>query len=245
MVLLDLTFLPFYFDLTFPVFFHSSVLMHPEHYTDLDNLDTVENNLRHSAKGSNDAYDVTHSLTHIVAEHGCSATACAAGKPRLLKNELDGKETNPIPTIGEMKELGEDVLNADNQKLMALVQTRQTSDLNDSEIRTTGVEAHRTDSVDGDVLSDLIDNAQAQLSNACHAVSNAAHSFALLRRSLEKQLMQDNRATTQTNGSEFPSSLEAGRSDLAKTQTSLAAALTSEAAGKNSYAQVTWAMRFQ
>ena len=37
--------------------------MHPEHYTDLDNLDTVENNLRHSAKGSNDAYDVTHSLT--------------------------------------------------------------------------------------------------------------------------------------------------------------------------------------
>ena len=63
MVLLDLTFLPFYFDLTFTVFFHSSVLMHPEHYTDLDNLDTVETNLRNSAKGRNDAYDVTHSLT--------------------------------------------------------------------------------------------------------------------------------------------------------------------------------------
>ena len=63
MVLLGLAFLPFYFDLTFPVFFHSSVLMHPEHYTDLDNLDTVETNLRHSAKGSTDAYDVTISLT--------------------------------------------------------------------------------------------------------------------------------------------------------------------------------------
>ena len=62
-VLLDLTFLPFYFNLTFAVFFHSSVLMHPEHYTDLDNLDTVESDLRHSAKGSNDANDVTHSLT--------------------------------------------------------------------------------------------------------------------------------------------------------------------------------------
>ena len=37
--------------------------MHPEHYTDLDNFDTVETNLRHSAKGSNDAYDVTDSLT--------------------------------------------------------------------------------------------------------------------------------------------------------------------------------------
>ena len=30
---------------------------------DLDNLDSVKNNLRHSAKGSNDAYDVTFSLT--------------------------------------------------------------------------------------------------------------------------------------------------------------------------------------
>ena len=37
--------------------------MHPEHYTDLDNLDSVENNLRHSAKGSLDTYDVTDSLT--------------------------------------------------------------------------------------------------------------------------------------------------------------------------------------
>ena len=57
------TFHPFYFDLTFPVFFHSSVLMHPDLHTDLDNLDTVENNLRNSAKGSLDTYDVTVSLT--------------------------------------------------------------------------------------------------------------------------------------------------------------------------------------
>ena len=37
--------------------------MHPDLHTDLDNLDSVENNLRHSAKGSLDAYDVTFSLT--------------------------------------------------------------------------------------------------------------------------------------------------------------------------------------
>ena len=37
--------------------------MHPDLHTDVYNLDSVENNLRHSAKGSNDAYDVTHSLT--------------------------------------------------------------------------------------------------------------------------------------------------------------------------------------
>ena len=37
--------------------------MHPDLHTDLDNLDSVENNLRHCAKGSLDAYDVTFSLT--------------------------------------------------------------------------------------------------------------------------------------------------------------------------------------
>ena len=57
------TYLPFYFNLTFPVFFHSSVLMHPGLHTDLDNMDSVENNLRHSGKGSLDAYDVIESRT--------------------------------------------------------------------------------------------------------------------------------------------------------------------------------------
>ena len=57
------TYVPFYFHLSFPVFFHSSVLMYPDLHTDLDNPDSVENNLRHSAKGSLDAYDVTFSLT--------------------------------------------------------------------------------------------------------------------------------------------------------------------------------------
>ena len=37
--------------------------MHPDLHTDLHNLDTVENNLRNSAKGSLDNYDVTVSLT--------------------------------------------------------------------------------------------------------------------------------------------------------------------------------------
>ena len=37
--------------------------MHPDLHIDLNDLDSVENNLRHSAKGSLDAYDVTHSLT--------------------------------------------------------------------------------------------------------------------------------------------------------------------------------------
>ena len=55
--------LSLYFNLSFPVFFLSSVLMFPDLQTDLYDRDSVENDLRHSAKGSLDAYDVTHSLT--------------------------------------------------------------------------------------------------------------------------------------------------------------------------------------
>ena len=39
--------------------------MHPEPHTDLDNLNTVQHNLRNSAKGSNDAYDVTVSSQFV------------------------------------------------------------------------------------------------------------------------------------------------------------------------------------
>ena len=73
-VLLGLTFLPFYFDLTFPVLFHSSVLMHPEPHTDLDNLNTMQHNLRNSAKGSNDVYDVTVTLT-LTASQMCRSSS--------------------------------------------------------------------------------------------------------------------------------------------------------------------------
>ena len=60
---LELFDLPFYFNLSFSVFFHSSVVMHPDLHIDLYDGDSVENNLRLSAKGCLDAYDVTHSLT--------------------------------------------------------------------------------------------------------------------------------------------------------------------------------------
>ena len=52
-----------YFDLSFTILFHFFLLMHLEQHTELDNLITMQN-LRTSAnKGSNDAYDVTLSLT--------------------------------------------------------------------------------------------------------------------------------------------------------------------------------------
>ena len=48
------------------------------------------------------------------------------------------------------------------------------------------------------------------------ALSNAAHSFAPHKRSLEDQLTQDNKAINNANNSEFSPPLEAGRADLAE-----------------------------
>ena len=110
---------------------------------------------------------------------------------------------------------------------------RQANNLDDSEPRALAVETYITLSSSRDVLNNLRDNAQTDLKNTRHAVSNAAHSFALLRRSLERQL--DNKTMTQTSNSKFSS---AERSDLAEAQTSLAATQGSEAASKNSRAQV-------
>ena len=61
--LLDFDILPFYFDLSFSILYLFFLLMHFEQHTELDNWITMQHNLQNSAKGSNDAYDVTVSLT--------------------------------------------------------------------------------------------------------------------------------------------------------------------------------------
>merc|ERR1712136_478448 len=130
---------------------------------------------------------------------------------------------------------------ADKQKLVALVQSRQASDDDDSELSAPAAAVYVSHSSDiVDVLNNLLDKAQNQLDETLHAESNAAHNFALLKQSLEDQLTQDNKALTKAkaDNSEFASSLEAERADLAEAEKSLAAVLASEAASKNSCAQV-------
>ena len=51
--------------------------MHPEPHTDLDNLNTVQHNLRNSAKGSDNDYDVTVSLTESGWSCGGQDRGCA------------------------------------------------------------------------------------------------------------------------------------------------------------------------
>ena len=76
--------------------------MHPEPHTDLDNLNTVQHNLRHSAnKGSNDAYGVSVSLTGyepndmVFKELGNSQGSFSYGTP---SSDLDIDDT----TLGKL-----------------------------------------------------------------------------------------------------------------------------------------------
>ena len=101
---------------------------------------------------------------------------------------------------------------AEKQKLVALVQNRQASDDDDSELSAPAAAAYVSHSSDiVDVLNDLMDKVQTQLDETRHAESNAAHNLALLRQSLEDQLTQDDKALTKARAvnSEFASSLEA------------------------------------
>ena len=84
-----------------------SVLMHPEHYTDLDNFDTVQSDLCHSAKGSNDAYDVTDSLTAYkdtifsCARHSSSLSFV----PREMSLNIDMNRILPVKVSGVSRNL--------------------------------------------------------------------------------------------------------------------------------------------
>ena len=78
----------FYFHLSFPVFFFSFHLLHCELFSELDNLIAMESLCYSANKGSDDAYDVSTSLT----ESGCpifrATTPFSRGK---LKSKGHGK----------------------------------------------------------------------------------------------------------------------------------------------------------
>ena len=77
---------------------------------------------------------------------------------------------------------------AQKQKLVALVQSKQASELSALAAAT----CVRLSSDIVDVLNDLMDKAQAQLDETRHAEPSAAHNFALLQQSLEDQSTEKN-----------------------------------------------------
>ena len=83
----------------------------------------------------------------------------------------------------------------DGQKLLALVQSRQSSDDDDCELSAPAAATYKSHSSDIiDVFNDLLDKVQTQLDETRHSVASAAHTFAVLEQSLKDQLPQDNEA---------------------------------------------------
>jgi len=87
----------------------------------------------------------------------------------------------------------------DKQRLVALVQSQQGSDDDDSELgapAVAGYQGHSSGILD--VLADLQEKAEAQLSELRHAETVAANNYAMLKQSLEDQLANDNNAMDAT-----------------------------------------------
>jgi len=116
---------------------------------------------------------------------------------------------------------------ADHKKLSALIQSRQTSDDDDAEAETSAPAAasyktHSSSIVD--VLDDMKDKAEEELSSLRKAESTAKHNFQMLKQSLEDQIADDSKHLDQEKAAKSAADGEkaAAQGDLEKTQKDLA-----------------------
>ena len=135
--------------------------------------------------------------------------------PAFLQKKIDTRSINNV--ISALTAVIDEAPfpSADKQKLVALVQSRQASDDDVSDLSAPAAAAYVSHSSDiVDVLNGLLDKAEAQLDETRHADLNAAHNFALLKQSLEDQLDQDSKALEKTKAdrTEYSTSLVASKS---------------------------------
>jgi len=122
--------------------------------------------------------------------------------------------------------------NADKQKLLALVQSQQNSDDEGPNEAPGAPEAavyktHSTGILD--VISDLKEKAEGQLSDLRKAESNTRHNFEMLKQSLEDQIAADTKAKNEEEADRAASqeANAAAEADLAQTVKDLANAQAS------------------
>lgn len=85
--------------------------------------------------------------------------------------------------------------NADKQKLVALVQSQQSADSDDEAPGAPAAAVYKTHSTGIlDVIADLKEKAEGQLSDLRKAESNTRHNFDMLKQSLEDQIDADTKA---------------------------------------------------
>merc|ERR1719492_22040 len=115
----------------------------------------------------------------------------------MAKNPAAFAQMNTESTANLVKALGV-VLNAaafpsqDQAKLTALVQSQQTEDADDLSFGAPSAATYKTHSTGIlDVLEDLKEKAEGQLSDLRTAESNNKHNFEMLKQSLEDQIAAD------------------------------------------------------
>merc|ERR1719390_244088 len=82
--------------------------------------------------------------------------------------------------------------NTDRTKLLALAQAQQGSNADEDDAGAPAAAVYKTHSTNiFDVLEDLHEKAESELSDLRKAESNAAHNYAMLKQSLDDQIADD------------------------------------------------------
>merc|ERR1740120_220443 len=123
---------------------------------------------------------------------------------------------------------------ADKNKLVALVQAKQGSDADDGETGAPAAAVYQTHSGNIlDVLQDMKEKAEEQLSDLRKAETNTAHNFDMLKQSLEDSIAADNhdlaeekaaKAAAEEAKASAEGDLAATKKDLADAEAALASA---------------------
>jgi len=119
---------------------------------------------------------------------------------------------------------------ADKSKLLSMVQAQQNAQADDAELGAPAAATYKTHSTGiFDVLEDLKEKAEEQLSSLRKAETAAKHNFAMLKQSLEDQLAADNK-----NMADEKASKAASEEAKATAEGDLANTVKDLADGKNS-----------
>merc|ERR1719171_683812 len=111
--------------------------------------------------------------------------------PAALAQVDTTRMDNIVQSIGAVVEASA-FSTSDRQKLLALAQSQQQTDADENELGAPAAATYKTHSTSiVDVLEDLKEKAEAELSDLRKAEANSAHNFAMLKQSLEMQAAAD------------------------------------------------------
>merc|ERR1719264_1064073 len=149
----------------------------------------------------------------------------------MAKNPAAFAQIGSVPGIdGLVQSLGAIVdaaafSSADKNKLLSMVQAQQNAQADDSELGAPAAATYKTHSSGiFDVLEDMKEKAEEQLSGLRKAETTAKHNFAMLKQSLEDQLAADNKNMADEKASKAASAeaKASAEGDLANTVKDLA-----------------------